>query len=674
MLLKSLEIENFRQFLGKQRIDFATDPDRNVTLIHGENGTGKTTLLNAILWCFFDDFTANFQRPDEILCKGVRNARTNDCKVAVSFEHDDKTYLASRHLVPGSRTTRFKLFRLDRGNHTEVPNATSLINSILPKDMSRYFFFHGEGISSISDLKGGEKFRRAIRDILGFTFAESAISDLQQIKLVYAKRVAELLREDEALRDTAQQKAAAEEELLRLRQQLEALTSLVQSLDEEKRRLDDRFANSKNADAKMLKTEINRISRVEDDLLRQHREASAERQGLVARYGWSAFGVGLAKLGLDFIDEATMTGRIPSPFQETFVADLLGSGQCVCGRPLHEGSLERARIAALIETATTAAISQRLMRARSAAANIKGRAQEFLDELKKIESRRKHLDDKIGEEEIRRTELEGRLSGIDEAEIKAMVEQLSALTRRVAAAHEERGRCAARIDDQNQILDRCKRELLRGGPGSAQANKLNAFQAVLDSMIKRCQSRLEDLEKNAKKSIALSVNKMLKEFSRKDYSIRVDSTFEFHLVTEAGEIVARSNGENLLLNLSFVSALIEMARNREKASGEFLVQGTVAPFVIDAPFGELDEQYKAVTVEFLPRTAKQLVLLLSSSHWKGTVDEALRDRIGSEYILVSHQKVEQGSKPDDKIKIGKRMYAQSIYGQANDCTQIVEVA
>lgn len=43
MLLKKMNLENFRQFIGTQSIDFSTEPDRNVTIILGENGSGKTS-------------------------------------------------------------------------------------------------------------------------------------------------------------------------------------------------------------------------------------------------------------------------------------------------------------------------------------------------------------------------------------------------------------------------------------------------------------------------------------------------------------------------------------------------------------------------------------------------------------------------------------------------------
>ena len=49
MIFKQLAIQNFRQFSGIQKIEFATDIKRPVTVIHGFNGAGKTTLLNAFI-------------------------------------------------------------------------------------------------------------------------------------------------------------------------------------------------------------------------------------------------------------------------------------------------------------------------------------------------------------------------------------------------------------------------------------------------------------------------------------------------------------------------------------------------------------------------------------------------------------------------------------------------
>ena len=57
MILHKMIIENFRQFRGKQQIDFfiPTLPDQNVTVVFGENGRGKTGLYRAIMFCLFGE-------------------------------------------------------------------------------------------------------------------------------------------------------------------------------------------------------------------------------------------------------------------------------------------------------------------------------------------------------------------------------------------------------------------------------------------------------------------------------------------------------------------------------------------------------------------------------------------------------------------------------------------
>ena len=54
MLIKSLKMQNFRQFKEITAVDFSCDPEQNVTIILGDNTFGKTTLLQAFNWCFYE--------------------------------------------------------------------------------------------------------------------------------------------------------------------------------------------------------------------------------------------------------------------------------------------------------------------------------------------------------------------------------------------------------------------------------------------------------------------------------------------------------------------------------------------------------------------------------------------------------------------------------------------
>jgi hypothetical protein len=67
MELVSIELFNFRQFEAvgglPQRVEFAPPGAANVTVILGENATGKTAFLNALTWVLYGETTGYFGQP-----------------------------------------------------------------------------------------------------------------------------------------------------------------------------------------------------------------------------------------------------------------------------------------------------------------------------------------------------------------------------------------------------------------------------------------------------------------------------------------------------------------------------------------------------------------------------------------------------------------------------------
>jgi DNA sulfur modification protein DndD len=672
MLLSELKLIDFRQFYGENTLFFSTDTKRNITLIHGENGIGKTTLLNSILWCLFDKLTPDFERPKELVNHEAAKEGKSSCRVEVTFIHEGIEYLAQRQ-YNGVSATAFKVYQIEDGNYQEMPGPKGFINSVLPQDMAPYFFFHGEGVASISDSKSSANFREAVRNILGFTFAEAAISDLKRVNSEYTRQLGSLETKDKGMKKAADEKATAEQQVEELKKNLEAVFSETKSKSLELEEVDEKIGSSGNINAERVKREI----AASEKRLLSHKAAlsslNVERQTLIQNYGWAVFGAELMNQGLEFIDESTFKGRIPAPYQDSFVNDLLEDELCICGTQLSQGSAARENVKKLLETASTASITQKIMKARSVAANLEGRAEEFLHKVRELELKKSQLDRVIGEEERTCDDLESELSGIDEAAIKRLVEKRRKLKSEEESLHRRQGALKNEIKRLEQLIDRYARELATSGSNSAQYKRIAGIQRLISEMISRCEARLEGFEKSARSQIAELVNEFLKGFSRKDYVVKVTEDFDFHLARTDGKVVAKSKGEKLLLNLAFVSALIEQAEIRTNASGEFLIRGTVAPFVIDAPFGELDDTYRRATAEFLPEKVRQIVFLLSSSHWEGTVDQTIRDRVGEEYLLISNRKSERGNKPVDEITIRGNTYQQSKYGANRDQTTIEQV-
>ena len=99
MLIKSLRMENFRQFKGTTMVEFSTDPMRNVTIILGDNTFGKTTLLQAFNWCFYGtvvfphnpDFLLNLEKANDMI-----NGDTREVEVEITVIHDGAEYVITR--------------------------------------------------------------------------------------------------------------------------------------------------------------------------------------------------------------------------------------------------------------------------------------------------------------------------------------------------------------------------------------------------------------------------------------------------------------------------------------------------------------------------------------------------------------------------------------------------
>ncbi len=677
MLLSSIKLVDFRQFYGEQVINFSTNDKKNITLIHAENGVGKTTILNAILWCFFEKLSSDFEAKEDLICHQSVDENKKACRVEVSFIHDEKDYVALRRFKLQQRGTELKLYAVNDGNYAEIPNSKAFINSILPSDMAEYFFFHGEGISNISKKGSGDKFRKAIRDILGFTFAETAIIDLKYIESKWTKSMGELGKGQRVVEDAIKEKGTLEGAVHTIEKNIGKLNAKIKELDDSIKKLDRQIRESGHDQAKSIQTQINQLEREKGTLLRLIKDENLKRQSLIQKYGWAIIGHELAQKTIDFIDEEDHKARIPSPYDEKFVKNIISKHECICGRELVEGSREYNLVLDLVEDANTAGIRDKIHKAKSVGEKILVLCTEFLGEAQSAEGKLNTYHKRVGQIEGDIEDLQKQLSEISQGSVDIIQDELLACKRardkavlELGSQSEKLKRVKARIVELDKIID-------RAGGEDEKIARLRSAQKLTTALIERCQSRLEEFEQDAKNIVARDVNEILTDFSRKNYRVSLSDDFDFELVKDDGKKVAKSKGENLLLNLSFVSALIKLASDRVGASGDFLDSGSIAPFVIDAPFGELDETYKGATAMFLPERSQQLVLLLSSSHWKGTVETNIRDRVGAEYVLISHKKkvdeVSTKDKPIDELEICGKKFQLSLYDQERECTYIEEV-
>src|ERR1700733_14042820 len=139
MVLEEIRLKDFRCFYDENVVRFSIDEQQNVTLIYAENGIGKTTLLNALLWCFYGVTTERFEKREDILNYDAKLEGRTTASVEVVLEHEGNLYMAKRFSVTGqfaSGSREFVVHRIDKGSHVDIPSAETFINSVIPRDMA----------------------------------------------------------------------------------------------------------------------------------------------------------------------------------------------------------------------------------------------------------------------------------------------------------------------------------------------------------------------------------------------------------------------------------------------------------------------------------------------------------------------------------------------------------
>ena len=192
MLLKSIKLENFRQFRNES-IDFAQGENgKNVTIIIGENGTGKTTFAQAFFWCMYGETEFSDKVIlNKIVASEMTPGKEEKVRVVLELHHGAVDYRLIREQtyhkdysnnVKGDNTV-FDIEKKDASGNTSFVKKSQCeleVKSILPKELSRYFFFDGERIEKMSkDISTGKKatdFAEAVKGLLGLNAMISAIN------------------------------------------------------------------------------------------------------------------------------------------------------------------------------------------------------------------------------------------------------------------------------------------------------------------------------------------------------------------------------------------------------------------------------------------------------------------------------------------------------------------
>ena len=674
MILEEMRLNDFRCFYGESAISFSTDPTKNVTLIYAENGVGKTTLLNALLWCFYGETTERFEKREDILNYDAKKEGRTTASVEILFEHNDNDYIAKRFFVTGSRASESRTFivaRIDQGSQIDIPTPDTFINTVIPRDMASHFLFDGEHAEVFLGESNHTSIRSAVRDILGCSLIETAIADLKDVSSQFRKQIPS---------------TPATTRIAQLNTRIDALTTQIDVAVKEVERLEKQHQLTEmqitDIENKLRNTsaakELQRSrDRLEDQLKRtqkRRKEAADDVYKWLGMNGRFIVSRKITEETFGFLDDKKHRGRIPSPYNEEFVKDILADETCICGAHLDPGSPAAHKVAQLLEKAANQLVRDRIARVRARLSSLKTERAKAPSRLTKAQERLAEANGELSSIEAQLGEIHDKLKDIDFDDIASREERRTALRMELSTIDRQIGSLKSGANDS----EREKAEIDREINDLAQQDERTAIYALRRNLCESIKGNLElhlvEEENSARSVLRTGIKKVLEATTHKVLTLRMTDDYSISLVNAEGMALPKSSGENQLLGLAFTAGLVEFAKVREKARNYRLLPGTIAPLVLDSPFGQLDEAYRTTTAQFIPKMARQLVLLLSRSQGSPQVLEALQDHVGAEFLLVRHNKEPLGERKQESRHFKGEEFKTSIFDSTFDGSTVMEIA
>ncbi|MEH1864710.1 MAG: AAA family ATPase [Nostoc sp.] len=668
MKLTSIKLCNFRSFYGTTpEMLLAAGDIQNTTIIHGNNGSGKTSLLNAFTWVLYDKFSAAFASIEQLVNKRAiaeaQKGQAVECWVEIGWEHEGKRYRVKRACrgyknegdFDASKTQLTMWVGADDGKWnipTQQPD--DIINQILPATLHQYFFFDGERIEGIVRSDKKAEIAEATKIFLGVEVINRSIKHLgdakktleNELKAIGDSEIKQLLRQQEKIERERERITKRQTEI---KEELEYQQTFKKETSNRLREL---------SAAKELQE---RWQDLESQKTANQEEYKKTKQALKKVISARGYTVLLSETTSQFrgiINDLKQRGELTSGISREFVNDLLNSQRCICGAELHEGNHSHTHVTTWLNKAGSSAVEETAIRMIAQVDEIDKQAIGFWEEVDREQSRINQLRQSISQIEGDLDNIQERLRKDANEEISSLQKRLDEIESKIDELNREQGANQQQIAQLTTEIEGLNKQIakqkLNEDKQTLAQRRINATQDAIE--------RLTEVRNRQEQQFRLQLEKRVQEIfmeiSVTPYIPKISEKYELTLVENTTGIeapVAASTGENQILSLSFIASIIDKVREwSEKRKMMMIPDSSTFPIVMDSPFGSLDENSRRHIAKTIPQLANQLIVLVTKTQWRGEVEAEITNRIGREYVLTYYS-----SKPDceqDYIELGGERY------------------
>ena len=646
MKLNYLQLCNFRQFYGKTtRIKFASG-ERNTTVIYGNNGAGKTSILNAFTWVLYEKFTAAFACPELLINqRAIAEAEPEqavECWVELQFERDRKLYQLKRKCYANKKArqvqySQAQLFMLVAGDdgrwYPPLEPPEDIISRILPASLHQYFFFDGERIDSFFRQDRGSDIAEDTKELLGVKILDRAIEHLKKARRTLQEELQELgdAETKKLLREQIELERANEATIKRIAE----IKIEVAQLERKKTDLSGQLLEISGADEiqKLKLKLLEQQTSVEKDLI----ESKTELKKLLSGDSYSVFLPSIASSFLDLLQELRDRGKLSSGLKQEFIQQLLQQQRCLCGETLTPDSDRYEQVKSWLKKVEIKNIEESAIRLETQVSKVESQSDDFWQRLDRQQAQIKHQYLELNRLEAEIEKANRQLKSYPNSNTQQLQQSLEQIEERVKSLILEQGENQQQQSDRDRSLDSLGQKIAKH---QLTESKQKLTQKRIATAVE-ASDRLDEVRIRLEQQFRLALEEKVREIfsfiSFTPYIPQLSLDYKLTLVknTPNGKVpVAASTGENQILSLSFIGGIIDRVRQWSQRNTLMGYDSSTFPIVMDSPFGSLDRIYRRQVAKAIPQLANQLIILVTKTQWQGEVQIETEPLIGREYVLT----------------------------------------
>lgn len=657
MILKSIQMINFRQFKN-EKIEFSTDDDKKLTVILGDNTTGKTTLVKAFLWCLYQEnnFGTKILLNNDVLEEMSYGNGKKETKVIVELIHNNKKYTISTRenyyrdsyekvRIDTKATTLITVYDEEKGNVPITPRLVKeTINDILSEELKNYFFFEGEN-NTIENASAKKNLKEAISKILGIEKVETLKSyfrsDAVISRFINKKTTTDVLKEN----DVKSNKEESEEKIKQCEKENVEINDEISKLIDQQNEAKSVIRN--NEETSKLQKELNNVEReLKDNINKVDKKLSLIQDDVNSNNGLLKvllyYNFAKNNLAKNLKESTFNSNDSLSNIEEGVIDQLIKRGYCLCGAKIEN---ENDAYKHLIEAKQHMAPHnydkyvedfinyEENTQTLHIVSDIRDDVDKFIlllqdieDEQKEIKRIKQAIKDKpnVAEYQTKVDRIDGQI--LEKKQIERRNNEKIEEERRKIVNY---GKQLAEISEkskENEFYDLC-------------IEYANSIYDFTDRYINQEYSKTRiDLNK--------LVNIIFKEMYHGSREIIIDDNYNVDTKLSSGKELDQSTGLSTVVNYAFVIGLIKLIKEKNQEDKDNVLNNendNIYPLVMDAPFSSTDEIHITNICKALTKYCNQVIIAVMEKDFK-MATTSVSGLIGKAY------KFEKISESDTKIK------------------------